>query len=159
VFVMTQVLPAVPNSYSDLLEGYVARARPPRLQAVLTHMETHADPPLTPGELARVGCMSVRSLHATFQHELGLSPMAHLRRIRLDRVHAELLRAGHADERIGDIAVRWASSTRAGSPGNTRTGSASSRPTRPAAPDPAQAGSTQIGDDQATSPSTWNTRA
>jgi AraC-like DNA-binding protein len=107
VFVMTQVLLAVPNSYSDLLEGYVARARPPRLQAVLTHMETHADQPLTPGELAKVGCMSVRSLHASFQHELGLSPMAHLRRIRLDRVHAELLRAGHADERIGDIAMRW----------------------------------------------------
>jgi len=33
--------------------------------------------------------------------------MAHLRRIRLDRVHAELLRAGHADERIGDVAMRW----------------------------------------------------
>ena len=106
-FVMTQVLLAVPNSYSDVLEGYVAHSRPSRLQAVLTHMETHADQPLTPGELARIGCMSVRSLHATFRHELGLSPMAHLRRIRLDHVHAELLRAGHSDARISDIAMRW----------------------------------------------------
>ena len=70
-------------------------------------METHADQPLTPGELARIGCMSVRSLHATFQRELGLSPMAHLRRIRLDHVHVELLRAGHSDARISDIAMRW----------------------------------------------------
>jgi transcriptional regulator GlxA family with amidase domain len=62
---------------------------------------------LTPGELARVGCMSVRSLHATFRHELGLSPMAHLRRIRLDHVHAELLRTGGADARISDVATRW----------------------------------------------------
>ncbi len=106
-FVMTQVLLAVPNSYSDLLEGYASQAHPSRLRAVLTHMETHADQPLTPGELAKVGCMSVRSLHATFQHELGLSPMAHLRRIRLDRVHADLLRAGDAPVRIGDIAMRW----------------------------------------------------
>ena len=106
-FVMTQVLLAVPNSYSDALEGYGARSRPSRLHAVLTHMETHADQPLTPGELARIGCMSVRSLHATFRHELGLSPMAHLRRIRLDHVHAELLRAGHSDARISDIAMRW----------------------------------------------------
>ena len=106
-FVMTEVLLAVPNSYSDVLEGYVSHARPSRLHAVLTHMETHADQPLTPGALAKVGCMSVRSLHATFQHELGLSPMAHLRRIRLDRVHAELLRAGHSDERISDVAMRW----------------------------------------------------
>ena len=106
-FVMTQVLLAVPNSYSDLLEGYVSRARPSRLSAVLTHMENHADQPLTPGELAKVGCMSVRSLHATFRHELGRSPMAHLRRIRLDHVHAELLRADHPNVRISDIATRW----------------------------------------------------
>ena len=106
-FVMTQVLLAVPNSYSDVLEGFVANARPSRLRAVLAHMEAHADQPLTPGELARVGCMSVRSLHATFRHELGMSPMAHLRRIRLDRVHADLLRTGHSEVRISDIAMRW----------------------------------------------------
>ena len=105
-FVMTQVLLAVPHPYTDLLEGYVNRSRPSRLQAVLAHMETHADQPITPGELARVGCMSVRALHATFQHELGVSPMAHLRRIRLDHVHADLLR-GAEPQRIGDVAVRW----------------------------------------------------
>jgi hypothetical protein len=42
-FVMTQVLLAVPNSYSDILEGYVNQPRPARLQPVLTYMETHAD--------------------------------------------------------------------------------------------------------------------
>jgi AraC-like DNA-binding protein len=105
-FVMTQVLLAVRNSYTDLLGGFVTRARPSRLQAVLSYMETHADQPLTPGELARVGCMSVRALHATFRHELGVSPMAHLRRIRLDHVHAELLR-GAEPHRISDVAMRW----------------------------------------------------
>jgi AraC-like DNA-binding protein len=105
-FVMTQVLLAVRNSYTDLLEGYVARSRPTRLQAVLAYMETHAERPLTPGELARVGCMSVRALHAAFRDELGVSPMAHLRRIRLDRVHADLLR-GAEPQRIGDVAMRW----------------------------------------------------
>jgi AraC-like DNA-binding protein len=106
-FVMTQVLLAVRNSYTDELAGYVARARPSRLQPVLAYMETHADQPLTPGELARVGCMSVRALHATFQHELGLSPMAHLRRIRLDHVHADLLRSAPTARRITDVATRW----------------------------------------------------
>ena len=107
VFVMTQVLLAVPNSFTDQLEGHVAPARPSRLQSVLAHMENHADEPLTPGELARVGCMSVRALHATFQHELGMSPMAHLRRIRLDHVHAELLRSAGSPLRISDVATRW----------------------------------------------------
>jgi len=105
-FVMTQVLLAVPNSYSDVLEGYVARPRASRLQPVLRYMETHAEQPLTPVDLAREGCMSVRALHALFRQELGMSPMAHLRRIRLDRVHGELL-CSSADTRISDIATRW----------------------------------------------------
>jgi transcriptional regulator GlxA family with amidase domain len=104
-FVMTQVLLAVRNSYTDLLTGHVTTSRSGRLQPVLTHIEAHADHPLTPVELARVGCMSVRTLHATFRQELGLSPMAYLRRIRLDRVHGELLRTPGA--RIGDVAMRW----------------------------------------------------
>jgi AraC-like DNA-binding protein len=105
-FVMTQVLLAVRNSYTDLLEGLVTRGRPSRLHPVLSYMESHADQPLTPVELARVGCMSVRALHATFRDELGVSPMAHLRRIRLDRVHADLLR-GPEPQRISDVAMRW----------------------------------------------------
>ena len=106
-FVMTQVLLAVRNSYTDLLTGFVARTRPSRLQPVLSYMESHADQPLTPGELARVGCMSVRALHASFRDELGVSPMAHLRRIRLDHVHADLLRGTGSPDRISDVATRW----------------------------------------------------
>ena len=106
-FVMTQVLLAVPNSYTDRLTGDVTRRAPSRLQPVLAHMDAHADQPLTPGELARVGCMSVRALHASFQHELGVSPMAHLRRIRLDHVRADLLRCADPHMRISDVAMRW----------------------------------------------------
>jgi hypothetical protein len=71
-FVMTQVLLAVRSSYTDLLTGYVARARPSRLQPVLAYMETNADQPLTPGELARVGCMSIRALHASVEGTVPL---------------------------------------------------------------------------------------
>ena len=106
-FVMTALLLAVRNSYTDLLGGPVDRVRTSRLQPVLEHMRAHADEPLTPGDLARTGCMSVRALHAAFRQELGVSPMAHLRRIRLDHVHAELLRGLPPDALIGDVAMRW----------------------------------------------------
>ncbi|MDT7580839.1 MAG: hypothetical protein QOK35_2103 [Pseudonocardiales bacterium] len=106
-FVMTQLLLAAHNSASDLLAGPVDRVRASRLAPVLEHMRAHADEELTPGDLARVGCMSVRALHASFRDELGVSPMAHLRRIRLDHVHAELLRGLPPDTRIGDVATRW----------------------------------------------------
>jgi transcriptional regulator GlxA family with amidase domain len=66
-------------------------------------MEQHADEPLTPQELARAGCMSVRTLHSTFQQALGESPMSYLRRIRLD--HAKGLSLG----RLSRDAADWRS--------------------------------------------------
>ena len=70
-------------------------------------MEANADEPLTPQELARVGCMSVRTLHASFQQVFGESPMAHLRTLRLDHVRAELVRSDPALVRVTDVAMRW----------------------------------------------------
>ena len=79
----------------------------PQLAPVVAYLEAHADEPLTPQQLARVGCMSVRALHAAFQQVLGETPMSYLRRVRLDRAHAELLRGDPARVRVTDVAVRW----------------------------------------------------
>lgn len=106
-FVMTQLLHAGRHRYSDALAAPPDPVRAGRLGPVLEYMEQHADTPLTPQELARVGCMSIRTLHAAFQQELGESPMHHLRRIRLDRVRAELLRCDAATVRVTDVALRW----------------------------------------------------
>jgi AraC-like DNA-binding protein len=106
-FVLTELLSAASSSFSDEL-GSPAGALPrSRLKPVIEHMEVHADQALTPQELARVGCMSVRTLHATFQQELGISCMAYLRRLRLDHVRTDLLRLGHPDIRVTDVAMRW----------------------------------------------------
>lgn len=106
-FVMTQLLHAGRHQYSDDLRAPAEPLRHGRLQPVLDYMEQHADEPLTPQELARVGCMSVRTLHASFQQALGESPMSHLRRIRLDHVRAELLRSDPSVTLVTDVAVRW----------------------------------------------------
>ncbi|OLL71072.1 Transcriptional regulator, AraC family [Pseudonocardia sp. Ae168_Ps1] len=106
-FVMTQLLHAGRHRYTDALAAPADPVRSGRLGPVVEYMEQHADTPLTPQELARVGCMSVRTLHSAFQQELGESPMGHLRRIRLDRVRAELLRCDPATVRVTDVALRW----------------------------------------------------
>ena len=106
-FVMTQLLHAGRHQFADDLLAPVEPARHGRLAPVLDYMEQHADEPLTPQELARAGCMSVRTLHATFQQALGESPMCYLRRIRLDRVRAELQRSDSSLVRVTDVAVRW----------------------------------------------------
>jgi AraC-like DNA-binding protein len=106
-FVMTQLLHVGNHRYLDELTAPADPVRRGRLGPVLDYMEQHADEPITPQELARVGCMSVRTLHATFQQELSESPMGHLRRIRLDHVRAELLRCDAASTRVTDVALRW----------------------------------------------------
>src|SRR5580658_7349831 len=106
-FVLSQLLAAVPSPYADELARPADTVPRPRLAPVIEYMEMNVDEALTPQELARVGCMSVRTLHATFQAELGVSCMAYLRRLRLDHVRAELLRTGRGDIRVTDIAMRW----------------------------------------------------
>lgn len=106
-FVLTQLLSVVPSPYAGELARPADAVPRSRLKPVIEHIEMNVDEALTPQELARVGCMSVRTLHATFQAELGISCMAYLRRLRLDHVRSELLRTGRGDVRVTDVAMRW----------------------------------------------------
>ena len=106
-FVMTQVLLAARSPYADALTDSAQRSTGNPIADVLDHMERNLEKPLRPHDLARVGCMSVRGLHAAFQRELGVSPMAHLRRLRLDHARAELLHGSARTMQISDVAMRW----------------------------------------------------
>lgn len=106
-FVLSQLLTAVRHPYTDELTAPTEPARLGRLTPVVEYMECNADMPLSPVELARVGCMSVRTLHASFQQTFGESPMAYLRRLRLDHVRAELAGGRDPDAKVTDVAMRW----------------------------------------------------
>ena len=106
-FVMTQLLHAGRHQYTDALVAPAEGVRLGRLGPIVEYMEANADEPLTPQELARVGCMSVRTLHASFQQTFGESPMSYLRRIRLDHVRAELVRSDPSLVRVTDVAMKW----------------------------------------------------
>ena len=106
-FVMTQLLHAGRHQFSDALAAPAKALEHGRLAPVVAYLEEHADQALTPQQLARVGCMSVRTLHAAFQQQYGESPMSYLRRVRLDRVRAELVHSDPATVRVTDVAMRW----------------------------------------------------
>ena len=106
-YVLTALLHAGRHQFSDALAGDENRRRLGRLAPVVEYIEANADGELTPEILARVGCVSVRTLHAAFQDQLGESPMAYVRRIRLSRVRAELLRGDPQRVRVTDVAMRW----------------------------------------------------
>lgn len=106
-YVLSALLYAGRHHYSKNLVDPQNVRRVGRLAPVLDYIETHAEDDLTPEILARIAGVSVRSLHAAFHDQLGESPMAYVRRIRLGRVRAELLRSDPTKVRVTDVAIRW----------------------------------------------------
>ncbi|WP_416393246.1 MULTISPECIES: helix-turn-helix transcriptional regulator [unclassified Curtobacterium] len=92
--------------------------------------------PWTFGELAASVPTSVRSLQEGFRRALDTTPMAYLRRLRLERAREDLLtaRPGSVTSRSRRSRPAGASCTSAGSRGPTPSGSASGRRRRCGAP-------------------------
>ncbi len=70
-------------------------------------IDEHCAEPLGTPDVAEALQVSVRSLQAGFRRHLGTTPMAYLRRARLERIRAAL-QDGTADT-VTDAAVRWGS--------------------------------------------------
>lgn len=106
--VMTELLVAAQHSHSQLVHAMNDRAMPPVVRRAMELIEARAADPLTVDDVARGVGAGVRSLQQGFRAYLDTTPMAYLRRIRLQRVRAELLAASpHTDESVTDAAFRW----------------------------------------------------
>jgi AraC-like DNA-binding protein len=106
-YVLSALLYAGRHPFSAALVDPQRARRLGRLAPVLQYIEAHADEDLSPEILARVAGVSVRALHAAFHEQRGESPMAYVRRTRLGRVRAELLRSDPTKVRVTDVAMRW----------------------------------------------------
>jgi AraC-like DNA-binding protein len=106
-YVLTTLLHAGRHQFCDALAGANDSRRLGRLAPVAEYIEAHADRELTPEILARIACVSVRSLHAAFQDQLGETPMSYVRKVRLDRVRADLLRSDPQQVGVTQIATQW----------------------------------------------------
>lgn len=106
-YVMTQMLLAIPNNFTSAL---TKPASPPKrrryLAAVIDHVAANPLSPLSLPDLSKIAGVSARALQEGFQEELGVSPMAYVRNVRLERAHAELQEAREGDS-VTDIALRW----------------------------------------------------
>ncbi|OSY35159.1 MULTISPECIES: AraC family transcriptional regulator [Pseudonocardia] len=80
---------------------------PPRTVArVVELIESSTDESLGVADLAREAGISERALHAAFRRHTGSTPMAYLRRVRLDRVRAELAAADPVTGSVTEVALR-----------------------------------------------------
>jgi AraC-like DNA-binding protein len=71
----------------------MGRVRPGFVRRAMAFIEAHAAQPLTLGDIAAAAGVAERTLHQSFRHFTGVSPMRYLRDRRLDQARALLLAA------------------------------------------------------------------
>ncbi|MFE0698700.1 AraC family transcriptional regulator [Streptomyces sp. NPDC058872] len=81
--------------------------RPAPVKRAMDAVREHPEHPFTTTELAALSRVSVRRLQESFREYVGMSPMAYVREVRLDRVHEELRRAAPDEAAVSEVAWRW----------------------------------------------------
>ncbi|PZF80815.1 AraC family transcriptional regulator [Jiangella anatolica] len=85
--------------------GYVA---PRALRRAKAFIEAHAAAPLTVAEIAAAAGVGVRAMQYAFARHLGTTPLAYLRRVRLEHAHRELQAADPTSgATVAAIAAAW----------------------------------------------------
>ena len=107
--VHTATLTTFANSYLPTPHRFDrSDATPAVVQRAIGYLESNAQQPITVGDVALHCRVSVRTLQYAFRTQLAMSPMAYLRRIRLDGVHRNLITADPSTgATVTAIASRW----------------------------------------------------
>lgn len=103
---MTALVTAQPSNYSEALAARASPAAPRHVVRAEAYIRAHADTPITIGDLAAAAGVSARTLFEGFRRFRGVSPMAVLKSVRLERVHAELAGADPSAGVTG-VALKW----------------------------------------------------
>jgi AraC-like DNA-binding protein len=101
------LLYAANHPYRGALAAPCARAGTASISRAMDLIEAEPGLPWTVGELASRAGLSTRALQYGFAAQTGMSPMAYLRQVRLQRADAELRAADGAARGVAGIASRW----------------------------------------------------
>lgn len=104
--ILSQLLTVIPHNYSALLaeDGMPVRRR--HVKRVVDLIQARPEEALTSAQLAAAAGVTERALQLAFHNEVGMSPAAYLRSVRLDRVNAELC-SGAGGATVTEVAARW----------------------------------------------------
>ncbi len=104
---LTGLLLATDHAYHDALDRPVRHGYARPVTRVVEAIRAHPEQPYTTADLAEVGGVSARWLQEVFRRQVGTTPMAYLRDVRMDRVRDELRRAEPESTTVADVARRW----------------------------------------------------
>lgn len=105
--VVTALLHAVDHPLHEAFTAMHALPRTSTTREAMELIEAEPETAWTVRDLARRVGITSRGLQDGFARHVGVSPMAYLRRIRLQRAHADLRASDPAHVSVTDIALRW----------------------------------------------------
>jgi len=95
------------HNFSEKLEQTGPTPRPRLIQRAVNLIHDHCHEPLSTADIAEAVGLSARALQEGFQAHVGTTPMAYLRRIRLQRIRADLRAADPATTNVTRVALEW----------------------------------------------------
>ena len=99
VFPNTATADPVPPDHAD--------ASTPTLRRAISFIDEHAERDIGIADIAAAAYVTIRAVQLAFRRHLGTTPLAYLRRVRLDRAHRQLVAADPARESVSAVAYRW----------------------------------------------------
>ncbi len=117
--VTTFIIENFQHNYSEVLAHGGFTPMPKPVKRAIDFMRANAARAITLQEIAAAACTSVRTLHYSFKQFVGVTPFEHLRQIRLEAAHADLLAAprtspSRRSDACGSFPIRGASRSTAG---------------------------------------------
>ena len=95
------------HTYSDGVRGHIPALPGRSMRAAVDFIGDHYQEPISATELARAAHVSERTLYDGFQREFGLTPLAFVRRFRLERVRDALIASDLSQSAtVAEIALR-----------------------------------------------------
>ncbi|MFG2914197.1 AraC family transcriptional regulator [Kitasatospora sp. NPDC048298] len=103
------LLDAQPHSLGRETADRGCALLPSALRRAADYCAEHADEALSVADIAQAARVSLRTLREGFRRHLDTTPLAYLRRVRLDRAHHDLLAIadGRATGTVTEVACRW----------------------------------------------------
>jgi AraC-like DNA-binding protein len=102
------VLETFPNSAASADPATATQAETSVMRKAVAYIDEHAGEPIGVTEIAAAAQVCTRTLQEAFRRHLDTTPMAYLRRARLERAHAALLAADPTTgATVATVASRW----------------------------------------------------
>jgi AraC-like DNA-binding protein len=102
------LLETFPNTTTSVDPARPGSADASAVRRAVAFIEDRAGEPIGLTEIAAAARMGTRTVQEAFRKHLDTTPMAYLRRVRLERAHHDLQRAdGAAGTTVAEIAARW----------------------------------------------------